>query len=119
MSVVLDTNALIWLLNANAALGPRATEEIEGALRGSRLMTSAVSFWEVAMLVTKKRISLDRPVRTWRLDAFRSGIEEVPLDGELAVASVGLADFHADPMDRFIVATASGLPSLVRRPSCL
>lgn len=106
MSVLLDTNALIWLLGDNVELGARATEEIEHALRSSRLMTSAASFWEVAMLVEKKRIILDRPMHRWRSDALRSGIEEVPLDGELAIESIALADLHSDPMDRFIVATA-------------
>ncbi|WIM12300.1 type II toxin-antitoxin system VapC family toxin [Enhydrobacter sp.] len=106
MSVLLDTNALIWLLGDNIELGERATGEIEHALRSSRLMASAASFWEVAMLVEKKRIILDRPVYRWRLDALRSGIEEVPLDGELAIEAVALADLHGDPMDRFIVATA-------------
>jgi PIN domain nuclease of toxin-antitoxin system len=56
------------------------------------------------MLVTKKRIVLDRAVYRWRLDALRSGIEEVPLDGELAIDSVALPDLHADQADRFIVA---------------
>ena len=69
-------------------------------------MTSAASFWEVAMLMEKKRIILDRPVYKWRTDALRSGIEEIPLDGELAIESVTLVDLHSDPMDRFIVATA-------------
>ncbi len=47
-------------------------------------------------------MSLDQ----WRIDAFQLGIEEVPLDGEIAIASVALADLHPDPGDRFIVATA-------------
>ena len=106
MSVLLDTNALIWLLDDDVELGQRATEEIEQAMRTTRLFASAASFWEVAMLVSKKRIVLDRAVPRWRLDALRSGIEEVPLDGELAVESVALPDLHADPADRFIVATA-------------
>lgn len=106
MSILLDTNALIWLLADDTELGERATEEIEHALHSSRLLTSAASFWEVAMLVEKKRIILDRPVYRWRMDVLRSGIEEVPLDGELAIESVALAGLHGDPMDRFIVATA-------------
>jgi PIN domain nuclease of toxin-antitoxin system len=106
MSVLLDTNALIWLLEDVVELGQRATQEIEEALRTSRLLTSAASFWEVAMLASKRRIVLDRTVDRWRLDALRSGIEEVPLDGDLAVESVTLTDLHPDPADRFIVATA-------------
>ncbi|MBL6616895.1 MAG: type II toxin-antitoxin system VapC family toxin [Reyranella sp.] len=106
MSVLLDTNALIWLLEDVVELGQRATHEIEEALRTSRLLTSAASFWEVAMLAAKRRIVLDRTVDRWRLDALRSGIEEVPLDGDLAVESVTLTGLHPDPADRFIVATA-------------
>lgn len=106
MSVLLDTNALIWLLEDVVELGQRATQEIEEALRSKRLLTSAASFWEVAMLVAKRRIALDRTVARWRLDALRSGIEEVPLDGDLAIEAVVLTDLHPDPADRFIVATA-------------
>jgi PIN domain nuclease of toxin-antitoxin system len=106
VTVLLDTNALIRLLDDDAELGGQATQAIEHALRSSRLLTSAVSFWEVAMLVAKKRIELDRPVYQWRLAAIRSGVEEVPLDGELGIEAVALPGLHADPMDRFIVATA-------------
>src|SRR4051812_36679191 len=106
MTVVLDTNALIWTLDDQKELGRRSRREIEQALRDSRLMASAVSFWEVAMLVAKKRLTLDRPVSRWRFDALRSGIAEVQLDGELAVDSGDLPGLHNDPMDSFIVATA-------------
>jgi PIN domain nuclease of toxin-antitoxin system len=106
MSILLDTNALIWLLDDDVELGQRATEEIDQALRTSRLLVSAASFWEVAMLVAKKRLVLDRAVSRWRVDAMRSGIEEVPLDGQLAIESVALPYLHADPADRFVVATA-------------
>ncbi len=106
MSVVLDTNALIWSLEDVHRLGPLARRAINSASRDSRLMTSAASFWEVAVLAVKKRISLDRPVVQWRIDALRSGIEEVPLNGEIAVEAVMLPDLHGDPGDRFIAATA-------------
>ena len=58
------------------------------------------------MLVAKKRLTLDRPVSQWRLDALHAGVEEVPLDGAVAIDSVNLPDLHGDPMDRFIAATA-------------
>ena len=31
---------------------------------------------------------------------------EIAVDGEIGIHAVGLADFHADPADRLIVATA-------------
>jgi PIN domain nuclease of toxin-antitoxin system len=106
LSILLDTNALLWTLNDEAELGANARRQIEHALRHSRLMTSAVSFWEVAMLVAKKRILLSKPAYRWRGDALKFGIEEIPLDGEITVDAVELSGLHGDPMDRFIVATA-------------
>jgi PIN domain nuclease of toxin-antitoxin system len=106
MSVVLDTNALLWLLKDDERLGSRASRRIDEALRSSHVLVSATSFWEVAVLVAKKRVVLDAPVDQWRLEALKLGIEEVPLDGDLAIESVALADLPADPADRFIVATA-------------
>ena len=106
MSVVLDTNALIWLLERNARMGPRAVQQVDEALQTSRVLISAASVWEVAVLVSKNRVSLDKPIEQWRVEALQLGIEEVPLDGEVAIESVALAALHADPADRFIVATA-------------
>jgi PIN domain nuclease of toxin-antitoxin system len=106
MSVVLDTNALIWLLERNVRIGQRAVEQVDEALRTSRVMMSAASVWEVAVFVSKNRISIDKPLDQWRIDALQLGIEEVPLDGEVAIEAVALAGLHPDPADRFIVATA-------------
>ena len=106
MSVVLDTHALIWLLERNARMGPRAVQHVDEALQMSRVMMSAASVWEVAVLVSKNRVSLDKPVDQWRIEALQLGIEEVPLSGEVGIEAVALVGLHADPADRFIVATA-------------
>ena len=106
MSVLLDTNALIWLLKDDEKLGSVAAHRIDEALHSSRVLVSATSFWEVAILVAKKRIALDTGVDQWRVGALRFGIEEIPLDSESAVHSVGLTGLPADPADRFIVAMA-------------
>ena len=106
MSVVLDTNALLWLLARSERIGPRAVEQIDEALRRSRVLMSAASVWEVAVLVSKNRIFLKKSLEQWRIDALQLGIDEIPLDGEVAIEAVGLADLHPDSADRFIVATA-------------
>lgn len=106
MSVVLDTHALIWLLVSSDRLGRRAEKRIDEAFRNSLVIVSATSFWEVGMLVGKRRIDVGKPMDQWRADALRLGIEEIPLDGEIAVKSVDLAELHGDPADRFIAATA-------------
>lgn len=106
MSVVLDTNALIWLLKDSDRLGRQASQRIDEAQRTGRVLVSAMSFWEVAVLVAKKRLAVGMPVDQWRIDALQLGIEEVPLDGELAIEAVALSDLHPDLADRFILATA-------------
>jgi PIN domain nuclease of toxin-antitoxin system len=106
MSVVLDTHTLVWLLMDNDRLGAKAERQIDEAFRGSRVIISATSFWEIAMLVSKKRIDIGKPLDQWRADALKLGIEEIPIDGEIAVKAVLLSGLHNDPADRFIAATA-------------
>jgi PIN domain nuclease of toxin-antitoxin system len=76
MSVVLDTNALIWLLKDSYLLGPKAGQRIDEAAREGRVMVSAASLWQVASLISRKRMSLAKPLEQWRLDLARIGIEE-------------------------------------------
>ncbi len=58
------------------------------------------------MLAARGRIDLHQAPGSWRLDWLQAGLQEIALDGALALAAVQLEAFHADPADRFIVATA-------------
>ena len=104
--LLLDTNALLWMRRGDSRLGRVARREIERAWQSDELAVSAISFWEVGMLVDKGRIRLADDVRIWRRDHLEQGMVEIPLDGETAIRAVQLTDFHADPADRLIVATA-------------
>jgi PIN domain nuclease of toxin-antitoxin system len=73
-------------------------------LQQGYLAVSAITFWEVAMLISKGRITLSLPVTAWRWDLLRLGLVEIPLDGEIGLAATQL-DLHGDPADRLIVAT--------------
>ena len=74
---------------------------------------SAMSFWEMAMLRAKGRISFSEEVGRWRLEQLGQGLIEIPVDGDIGIRANALADFHADPADRIIVATALGGHRLV------
>ena len=89
----------------------RLTPEHERVIEASmqdRIGLSAISCWEVAKLVEKGRLALDRPVLDWlRLALGYPGVELLPLSAEIAAASVDLpGEFHRDPADQIIVATA-------------
>lgn len=104
--LLLDTNALLWLRRGDGRLGRVARGEIEQAWQSDALAVCAISFWEVAMLVGKGRIRLADDVHTWRRGNLEQGVVEIPIDGDIGIRAAGLADFHADPADRLIVATA-------------
>ena len=67
---------------------------------------SAISFWEMGMLQAKGRIIYPEYVSVWRREQLRQGLIEIPVDGNIGIRANTLADFHADPADRLIVATA-------------
>lgn len=71
-------------------------------------MLSAVSAWEIALLVDSGRIDLDIPVEAWieRL-LGRPGVEPAPLSHRAASRSYRLHHLeHRDPADRLLIATA-------------
>ena len=58
------------------------------------------------MLTSKGRLQLHPAPLTWMRDALALGIGVLPISPEVAVKSSTLSDFHGDPADRLIVATA-------------
>ena len=109
MSVVLDTNALVWAFEGGGDLGSQAARSIDRAVSEGMAHTSAISFWELALKIRKGRFGLSRSISAWRADVLRLGVREVPIDGTIGIAANELEGMHDDPADRLIVATAIGL----------
>jgi PIN domain nuclease of toxin-antitoxin system len=114
--ILLDTHALIWWVNGSNRLSAPARTAIENErnTKGT-ILVSAISAWEIAMLVDKGRLTLDRDVADWLDQAdLIEGLELVAMDREIGIQSVFLpGDFHKDPADRIIVATARKFASPV------
>ena len=104
--IVLDTHALLWLDCNDPTVGPTARGVIEQAWRTDGVAVSAISFWEVAMLAQRGRITLPADVSVWRMELLNAGIQEIALDGRIVMTAAVLNDLHRDPADRFIIATA-------------
>lgn len=109
--IVLDTSTWIWRASDPKRLTTSARRALD---RAEHALVSAISVFEVAMLVAKRRIQLDRPVEQWVDIALAlPGIQLAPLEPAIAVRSTKLpGEFHPDPADRIIVATAleNGVP---------
>lgn len=109
--LVIDTHALIWLLEKSKRLGPGARDALKQAASIHALHVAAITPWEVAMLVSKGRLTFRRDVGEWLEAALAlPGLQLAPLSPAVAVASTRLpGDLGSDPADRIIVATARHL----------
>jgi PIN domain nuclease of toxin-antitoxin system len=81
---------LLWLDREDPALGPSSRERIRTAWEKGSVAVCAISFWEVAMLAARGRIELRQSHESWRVDWLRAGLEEIALDGALAVAATAM-----------------------------
>lgn len=101
---ILDTHVWVWMVSDPDKLSARAAKEIEGE---KQLGLSAISCWELATLLRKGKIALDRDPLDWIEQSIEDfGIELLPLTPAISVRSCNLGPgFHGDPSDRIIVAT--------------
>jgi PIN domain nuclease of toxin-antitoxin system len=107
--IVLDTHALIWWVNGDDQLTARARRAIESEQADDgQLTVSAISAWEIAMLVHKRRLALSMDIDDWLATvASIEGVVFVPVATDVAVQSVRLpGEFHPDSADRIIIALA-------------
>jgi PIN domain nuclease of toxin-antitoxin system len=86
-------------------MGWSARRSADAAIARGDLAISAISFWEVALLVRKGRLRLQQSLVAWRRDLLQRGVVELPLGGAICIAAAELENFHADPADRLIVAS--------------
>ena len=107
--VLLDTHIALWLDSGGERLRPATRALIDDCWQnGGTIFLSAVTAWEIALLVDTGRIDLDLPVEAW-VERFhdRPGIEAVPLGHRTACRSYQLHHLaHRDPADRLLIATA-------------
>jgi PIN domain nuclease of toxin-antitoxin system len=98
-SAVFDTH--IWL---RASAGDPQLKTLQN-FRGVAIV-SAISVWEVAMLASKGRLDLQPDTDAWIHTNLQPPVRLEPLHPEISLESCRLVDFHGDPADRLIVATA-------------
>ena len=106
--LLLDTHVWVWFMQGSDTLKRATVEAIEEAIQSRDLYVAAISQWEVAMLIEKSRIVLNEPTLSWIQKSIENlHLKIVPLSMDVAVESSRLpGEFHGDPADRMIVATA-------------
>lgn len=105
--IVLDTHVWWWILSEPDMVSKKAFDLIKKTPPGERAIAS-ISIWEFAMMVSRNKIRLSIPPEKWLDYAVnKTGLTVFDLSGKIALESCSLpGDFHKDPADRIIVATA-------------
>lgn len=108
-AILLDTHIWIWVVKGETEqLSDAGVEEIERGSREGRILVSAISVWEVAMLEAKRRLTLSRPIDEWVRSALRApGVQLLGLSPEIAIESTRLPGSPGgDSADRILIAGA-------------
>jgi PIN domain nuclease of toxin-antitoxin system len=108
VKVLLDTHVWLWWLLGSERLSNRERRSLDRLASAGCAHLSAMSLWEAQMLHAKGRLSLDRPFQNWLREAASPEVVQLaPLDVEVVITLQQLPkEFHGDPADRLIVATA-------------
>lgn len=106
--LLLDTHVWIWLMNEDLKFSSNFLKAVDRCQKQDNILISAISIWELGMLVEKKSIELDMDCLDWAEKSLAlSGIMLVPISPRIAIQSTRLLGaVHGDPADRILIATA-------------
>lgn len=108
--LLLDTHIWIWLsFGTPGVFKPDMHKRLDLSSRARPLHVSIISAWEAAMLAAKGRLNLAMPAQAWiEQSLLHPAMRLVALDDPAVAAESNElpGDFHADPADRLLVATA-------------
>jgi len=105
--IILDTHIWIWWIHGDSNLDKEMFDYINIS-ESNGLGVNVISCWEIAKLVESGRLILPCKIEDWfRRALVYPGIQLINLTPEIAIESTKLpGEFHKDPADQIIVATA-------------
>ncbi len=106
MTLLLDTHVWIGAQESPEKFGRRARALLEDVTNSVSI--SAIAALEIARLVFLRRIQLAEPASAWVAESVRSlGAQSLDVTQQIAAEAYELpGNFHKDPVDRVLVATA-------------
>ena len=104
--ILLDTHVLAWAANDSKQLSREAASAIRRARRDGGLAVSAITVWELALLVARGKVQVYGSIET-SLRLLLEGVTILPITTEIAALATQFPDdYPRDPADRIIGATA-------------
>jgi len=110
--LLLDTHIWVWYVFEDRRLASsKLISIIDDAETEGRLRLSPISVWEVGLIVRKGKLHLGVECLEWVKSALhKTNMILAPITPEIAIDSTHLpGNFHGDPADRIIVATARSI----------
>ena len=109
--LLLDTDVVLRFSGgvSDGKLGPDAIARTDRAIHRGAVVVSAITYWELTLLMAKRRLAVEVNVALLRLRLAAAGIRDLPvgsLEAEQAARLGDLGLVTADTADRFILATA-------------
>lgn len=103
MSMLLDTQALLWFLLDDPRLSRKAREVIIHA-EGS-IFVSPASFWEIAIKISLGKYALPEPfLLFWNRQLQENALTLLPITLNHTARITNLPFHHKDPFDRLLIA---------------
>jgi PIN domain nuclease of toxin-antitoxin system len=106
--ILLDTHAWIWLAAGDEKLPAATRRTLEKYEASGQLFVAAITLLEIANMSRRGRVILPLPLEEWLTRALsEASIGLIALSPRIAAETALLPEeFHGDPADRLIVATA-------------
>ena len=104
MRVLIDTHVLIWYLEGNSKLSPKARQLIDS--RQDQVFLSIVSLWEMTIKIGMDKLQLGRPFDELEGVLGRMNISVLPIAFADMKEYLKLPLHHRDPFDRLLIAQA-------------
>lgn len=113
MNLLLDTHVLVWAESLDQRLGPETRALLLDP--ANSLLVSPITTLELSRLIALSRLNLQKPLHDWLVIARQHlGFEDARFTHRAAITSYELpGNFHKDPADRMLVATARELDCLL------
>jgi PIN domain nuclease of toxin-antitoxin system len=111
MSLLLDTQSLLWFVLADSRLSGKALESI--VTSDAVVYVSPASLWEIAIKISLGKYALPAPfVAFWDDQFFANEFTLLPISVSHTARVAQLPFHHQDPFDRLIIAQSlvEGIP---------
>jgi PIN domain nuclease of toxin-antitoxin system len=104
--ILLDTHVLVWATEDSKRLSRAAASEIRRARRQGGIAVSAITTWELALLLARGSIQAYGTIET-SVSLLLEDVTIRPITPEIAALATQFPkDYPRDPADRIIGATA-------------